>query len=456
MAQKMKSGKRPPQNRPNRPNRPGAPNRPNGKRPVQKNVGNKNRVNTKKAGSSKKNNKKRKKSGTLQEKLIIAAAVILGILIIAILVLNIPFMTGPNGQSMSVLEWFKSQTPMAEKEGYLSKDTTSYELTSQAEVIDDKRDFTNDQIIEGQFTVLCLGFDESRQNSDVMMLFQFDIAADKINVLQIPRDSYVPEYTSSSNGKINSVYSQGDQDLIPIQRTVDAVRDTFGIPIDRYVTTGCEDIVDMVDLVGGIPINLPEKVIYSYDKVLYPGEQVLNGEQAELFVRARKGYYEGDIGRVKAQRIFMAAAMQKFIDMGTVEATNFLSEIYEKEYIATDMSLKELSILADFAGDMNLDDVTVQMVPGEAVDDYNGYSVWSIHKDATIDVLNEYFRPYQTDLGYDDLPITEIVESDFHSTDIYDQNQDNLQDIADGAKPGESKKPKEPEYDYDEDDDYGY
>ena len=456
MAQKMKSGKRPPQNRPNRPNRPGAPNRPNGKRPVQKNVGNKNRVNTKKAGSSKKNNKKRKKSGTLQEKLIIAAAVILGILIIAILVLNIPFMTGPNGQSMSVLEWFKSQTPMAEKEGYLSKDTTSYELTSQAEVIDDKRDFTNDQIIEGQFTVLCLGFDESRQNSDVMMLFQFDIAADKINVLQIPRDSYVPEYTSSSNGKINSVYSQGDQDLIPIQRTVDAVRDTFGIPIDRYVTTGCEDIVDMVDLVGGIPINLPEKVIYSYDKVLYPGEQVLNGEQAELFVRARKGYYEGDIGRVKAQRIFMAAAMQKFIDMGTVEATNFLSEIYEKEYIATDMSLKELSILADFAGDMDLDDVTVQMVPGEAVDDYNGYSVWSIHKDATIDVLNEYFRPYQTELGYDDLPITEIVESDFHSTDIYDQNQDNLQDIADGAKPGESKKPKEPEYDYDEDDDYGY
>lgn len=452
MAQKMKSGKRPPQNRQNR---PGGPNRPNGQRPVPKNAGGKN-VNSKNTGSSKNNKKKnqRRKSGNLQEKLIIAAAIILGILIIAVMVLNIPFMTGPNGQSMSVLEWFKAQTPMAEKEGYLSKDTTSYELTSQAEVIDDKRDFTNDQIIEGQFTVLCLGFDESRQNSDVIMLFQFDIAADKINVLQIPRDSFVPEYTSSSNGKINSVYSQGDQDLIPIQRTVDVVRDTFGIPIDRYITTGCEDIVDMVDLVGGIPIDLPEDVYYSRDKIIYAGEQVLNGEQAELFVRARKGYYEGDIGRVKAQRIFMAAAMKKFIDMGTIEITNFLTEIYENEYIATDLSLKELSILADFAGDMDLDDVTVQMVPGEAVDDYNGYSVWSIHKDATIDVLNEYFRPYQTDLGYDDLPITEIIESDYHSTDIYDQNQDTLQEIANGAKPGESKKPTEPEYD--EDDDYGY
>lgn len=109
------------------------------------------------------------------------------------------------------------------------------------------------------------------------------------------------------------MYTLGDENLIPIQRVVDAVRDTFGIPIDRYITTGCADIVDMVDLVGGIPIDLPEDVFYSYDKILYAGEQVLNGEQAELFVRARKGYMEGDIGRVKAQRIFMAAVWKKLL-----------------------------------------------------------------------------------------------------------------------------------------------
>lgn len=88
---------------------------------------------------------------------------------------------------------------------------------------------------------------------------------------------------------------------------------------------------------------------------------------------------------------------------------------------------------------MNLDDVTVQMVPGEATE-YNGYSVWSIHKNATIDVINEYFRPYQPDLSYDSLPITELIESDYYTTDVYDENQDTLQDIADGATPGESKK----------------
>ena len=98
-----------------------------------------------------------------------------------------------------------------------------------------------------------------------------------------------------------------------------------------------------------------------------------------------------------------------------------------------------MSILSDFGSNINLDDVTVQMVPGEATD-YNGYSVWSIHKNATIDVLNKYFRPYQPDLSYDSLPITEIIESDYYTTDVYDENQDTLQDIADGATPGESKK----------------
>lgn len=426
------------------------------------------------SGSSKKDIKKRKKSSTLQEKIIIAVSIIVGVIIIAVMVLNIPIIavskTDKNGgtytEYISILNWVKSRQPMVEKEGVLSKDTNSYELNSEAADVDDKRDFTNDQIIEGQFTVLCLGFDEDRSNSDVIMLFHFDIVNDEINILQIPRDSFVPDYTSSENGKINSVYTLGDENLIPIQRIVDAVRDTFGIPIDRYITTGCDDIVDMVDLIGGIPIDLPEDVFYSYDKILYAGEQVLNGEQAELFVRARKGYIEGDIGRVKAQRIFLAAAMEKALDMGTVELTKFLTEVYNKGYIGTDLTLQEMSILADFGSSMDLDDVTVHMVPGEAVDDYNGYSVWSIHKAATVDLLNEYFRPYQPDLGYDDLPITEIIESDYQTTDIYDDTQDTFQEIADGATPGESKKATEPATEgsgygygdsgYREDDDYGY
>lgn len=409
-----------------------------------------NKISSSKNNNAKVSGKKKRKS-SVQEKIIIAVSIIVGIIIIAVMVLNIPIIAvsktdksgGTYTEYISIINWVKSRRPMVGVEGELSKDTNSYELNSNAGEIDDKRDFTNDQIIEGQFTVLCLGFDETRSNSDVIMLFHFDIINDKINILQIPRDSFVPDFTNSETGKINSVYTLGDENLIPIQRVVDAVRDTFGIPIDRYITTGCDDIVDMVDIIGGIPINLPEQVIYSYDKVLYPGEQVLNGEQAELFVRARKGYNEGDIGRVKAQRIFLAAAMEKALDLGPIQLTKFLTEVYNKGYIGTDLTLQEMSILSDFGGSIDLDDVTVHMVPGEATY-YGDYSVWSIHKNATIDVINEYFRPYQPELSYDSLSITELIESDYYNTDIYDENQDTLQEIADGATPGESKKTTEP------------
>lgn len=412
-----------------------------------------NKISSSKNNNAKVSGKKKRKS-SVQEKIIIAVSIIVGIIIIAVMVLNIPIIAvsktdksgGTYTEYISIINWVKSRRPMVGVEGELSKDTNSYELNSNAGEIDDKRDFTNDQIIEGQFTVLCLGFDETRSNSDVIMLFHFDIINDKINILQIPRDSFVPDFTNSETGKINSVYTLGDENLIPIQRVVDAVRDTFGIPIDRYITTGCDDIVDMVDIIGGIPINLPEQVIYSYDKVLYPGEQVLNGEQAELFVRARKGYNEGDIGRVKAQRIFLAAAMEKALDLGPIQLTKFLTEVYNKGYIGTDLTLQEMSILSDFGSSIDLDDVTVHMVPGEATyyGDYGDYSVWSIHKNATIDVINEYFRPYQPELSYDSLSITELIESDYYNTDIYDENQDTLQEIADGATPGESKKTTEP------------
>ncbi len=413
----------------------------------------------------------KKKKASRKEKIIITISVIAGILILAVMVLNIPIIPVERKdgnfvytERVSIIRYIKELQPLAEIEGLLSQDTNSYELISGAEQVDDKRDFTNDQIIEGQFTVLVLGFDESRELSDVMMLFLFDINNHKLDILQIPRDSYVPEYTSSETGKINSVYVNGDQSLIPIQRTVNAVRETFGIPIDRYVTTGCDDIVEIVDLIGGIPINLPEDVFYSYDKILYAGEQVLNGEQAELMVRARKGYDEGDIGRVKAQRIFMAACMEKALDMGTVELTSFISEVYDKKLIATDMTLGELSILADFATLIDMDEVTVQLVPGEGAEN-GGYSVWSIHKSATVDMLNKYFRPYQVDLGYYDLPITELVEEGFYLSDKYDDNQDTLQDIADGKKPGEKENnlPTSAYGDYSEDeyyddgyDDYSY
>ena len=138
------------------------------------------------------------------------------------------------------------------------------------------------QLVEGQYSILFLGFDEDEYNTDVMWVIQFDIGHGKLNILQIPRDTCLPDYTSSVTRKFNSIYTMGNSEINPpIQRTVNAVQENFGIPIDAYITTACFDIVEMVDIIGGIPIHLDNEIIYEADKIIPAGDVVLNGQQAE-------------------------------------------------------------------------------------------------------------------------------------------------------------------------------
>lgn len=383
------------------------------------------------------------------------AAILLSLIIIILLVFNMPIIaytqTGKPRERVSIITFFKRWQPLKDIEGELRPhDKESLNLNTDIVTPDFSDGLDLPQIIEGQYTVLFLGFDEKTTNTDVNWVFQFDIAKAKLNVLQIPRDSFMPSYTGNVTGKFNSIYGGGDASLTPIQRTVDAVQDNFGIPIDAYVTTHCYDIVDIVDLVGGIPIELDEKIVYEADKIIPAGKSTLSGQQAEWFVRFRHGFAEGDIGRVKNQRKFLAAAMTKMMniieDEGRIKFYGYLKEIYDKKLIATNLSIESITMLADLASTISMDNVTVTMVPGEGeyyyAPDGKKYSVWSIHKQATLDILNKTFRPYQNPITPEYSAIYELVGEGEYSYSSYDNTGDNLQDIQNGAKPGVNK-PKE-------------
>lgn len=380
-------------------------------------------------------------------------AILISLILIILLVLNMPIIayskTGEPVENVSIITFFKRWQPLKNIEGELAPHSgENLNLNTELVTPDFSDGLDLPQIIEGQYTVLFLGFDEKTTNTDVNWIFQFDIAKAELNVLQIPRDSFMPGYTDNITGKFNSIYGSGDKDLIPIQRTVNAVQDNFGIPIDAYVTTHCYDIVDIVDLVGGIPITLDESIVYEADKIIPAGSSVLSGQQAEWFVRFRHGFAEGDIGRVKNQRKFLAAAMTRMMniieDEGRMKFYSYLKEIYENEYIATNLSIENITMIADLASTIPMDKVNVTMVPGEGeyynAPDGKAYSVWSIHKQATLDILNESFRPYQNDLTPEYSAIIELTSD--YSYNSYDNTGDNLQDIQNGAKPGENK-PKE-------------
>ena len=169
-----------------------------------------------------------KKKHSLKDILIKISSIAVSFVIIVLLVFNMPiiaYTTEVNGEkvieNVSIITFIKRWQPLVEVEGKLSSVVVS-DIDSDVAHDDDGLDLP--QIIEGQYTVLFLGFDESSQINDVNWLFQFDIGKGTMNVLQIPRDTFMPSYTSSSTAKFNSIYACGDSSVSPIQRVVNAVQ----------------------------------------------------------------------------------------------------------------------------------------------------------------------------------------------------------------------------------------
>jgi anionic cell wall polymer biosynthesis LytR-Cps2A-Psr (LCP) family protein len=209
------------------------------------------------------------------------------------------------------------------------------------------------------------------------------------------------------------------------------------VPIDRYITTGCGDIAEIVDLLGGIPVTMPYPITFEADKNIPQGEQILTGAQAEWLLRFRHDYTEGDIGRMKAQRIFMAAAMRKVSGMGRLRLLQVIRSITEQKLIGSDLTVDEIAKLGDFASSRSAEQFTVHLLPGEG---YNyqppvthgitSYSVWMMHKQPVTDLLNQYFRPYFEPEA--DLPVADLLTPAEYQYTGYDSDSTDFQKLENG------------------------
>lgn len=385
-----------------------------------------------------------------KKRITVAVAALAGLVLLIVLILNLPLIsytvidhTGHETTTkISMMQKFRNWKPFVEQDGEL--ESKVYDMELKKEVVEGVKDglfddgLDLDQIQEGQFSVLFLGTDESRSNTDVIMLAMFDIRGNEIHILQIPRDTFVPGFTSFEAGKLNSVYSLGNPNKQPVQRVVDCLETVFKVPIDRYVTTSCGDIAEIVDIIGGVPIDMPYTITYEADKIINEGKQVLNGQQAEWMVRFRHDYTEGDIGRMKAQRIFMAAAMAKVCDINSIEMFGYIDKIVDRQLIGSNLTVDEISKLSDFASTIGMDKITMHMLPGEGYNyyppnpqtDIEFYSVWLMHKPPVTDLLNKYFRPYFE--PENDLAIAEMLKPEEYKSTLYDEDMTDFQSIEDG------------------------
>lgn len=274
------------------------------------------------------------------------------------------------------------------------------------------------------FLVCGIDFEEGRDYgkslgmTDVIMYVTLDIKANKISILQIPRDTYVgTQVATGGTTKINAVAYRGSEEP-KITNLARLIKDQFDLPVDYYITIDMDAFKAVINAIGGIEMNIPWDVPYynedgSLAGTIPAGLQKIDGATAEVVVRSRKGYAQGDIKRLDMQRYFYAAVFQKLVSFPVTDVIKVLPAYMQ--YVQTDLSLAKMGSVLGKVMKIPVENITMYKVPGESLT-YNGQSVYSVHLDMLVQRLNEGFRPYSTPLTASDLKVIELAHTNDYIT----------------------------------------
>ncbi|MEG3072236.1 MAG: LCP family protein [Candidatus Syntrophopropionicum ammoniitolerans] len=167
--------------------------------------------------------------------------------------------------------------------------------------------------------VLLLGIDardgESMARTDSIIMASIDPKSKQIALLSIPRDTRV-KIPGHGMDKINSASVYGGPEL-----TAKVAADLLGIPLKHYVMTDFRGFEGIVDILGGVTIDV-EQDMYHLDDPGYcinlsKGLQRLDGDKAVQYVRYR-GYAAADIERTRQQQKFLMALAKEVLQPATI------------------------------------------------------------------------------------------------------------------------------------------
>lgn len=216
--------------------------------------------------------------------------------------------------------------------------------------------------------LMVLGLDKDETRCDVIMLFNFDPARSKLNILSIARDTRVQG--NSRHAKINALYSKGGEKLISKELTA-----ITGLPVHYHITMNFEGFRKIIDTLGGVEFYVPFRMVYDDPTQnlrirLQKGYQLLDGDKAEQLVRYRKGnrgqgYTEGDIGRIKIQHDFLKALISQKLNIGYISKAGDIFDIL-KEHVKTNITMPDIVYYIGKAGKIESDDVQTFTLPGKS------------------------------------------------------------------------------------------
>ena len=190
--------------------------------------------------------------------------------------------------------------------------------------------------------ILLIGVDRRNSswngNSDSMVILTLNKATKEVKLSSIMRDSYV--YVPNKGfSKINYAYAVQGPNLL-----MDTIKHNFGIKIDNYVCVDFNAFKNIVDVIGGISVNLSadEIAVFKNTKGKFAagaGTYSLTSQEALTYVQNRS-VGRWDFDRTMRQRKVLSILFDEFKGKDIFALNNVLSSTLP--YVKTNFTKTEL------------------------------------------------------------------------------------------------------------------
>ncbi|NJP39889.1 hypothetical protein HCH52_02315 [Oscillospiraceae bacterium HV4-5-C5C] len=233
---------------------------------------------------------------------------------------------------------------------------------------------------EGIQNILLIGSDTRNDGehslADVIMILTVNNNTDQLLLSSVQRDTLVYINGDTSRlAKVNSALQEGPDALMY------TLNQNFSMDLSSYVMIDMSGTEDIIDLVGGVDIDIPDNqdfidalndalyeqnVLaegwYNYDAyvpdVEVPGLQHLNGRQALAYMRVRT--VDSDYRRTERQREVLGLLLGKFKTLSAADMLNVVKT--GLGYVSSNMSEFDLLQLATSIVP-NMDSMDQQQIP---------------------------------------------------------------------------------------------
>lgn len=183
--------------------------------------------------------------------------------------------------------------------------------------------------------------DAEMGRSDSMMMVSYNRTENTAVLVSFLRDTLV-DIEGYGKTKLTHAYAYGGVGL-----TINTLNDTYDLDIQDYVTISFDNLVNVIDEIGGVEVSITAEEADYYHKIGIPnvteGMNLLNGSQALAHARNRTLGY--DFERTRRQRSIMFGIYNKI--MKEKKPSNILPLItYCMTQVETNMSVSDISKLA--------------------------------------------------------------------------------------------------------------